>query len=95
VDNSGCCGSVRSIILEPLDTFILYSSLASGMSIEYRYPTIDDIKALNFILNQSNMEHPLHQDDTIEETMEFPVKHYHKDSLAEGPAFCCLDFLGF
>ena len=37
------------------------------MSIEYRHPTLEDIEVMTNIVNRSNRELHLHQDDTVEQ----------------------------
>ncbi len=49
-------------------------------NVEYRHPTIEDIEAITDVFNRNSREIPLHQDDTVEEIMEFTFKEDDYDS---------------
>ena len=49
-------------------------------NVEYRHPTIDDIEAITDVLNRNGREIPLHQDDTVEETLAFTFKEDDYDA---------------
>lgn len=42
--------------------------------VEYRHPTIDDVEAMTDVSNRNAREIPLHEDNTVEEMMEFTFK---------------------
>ena len=54
--------------------FIEPSFPGSMTNVEYRHPTIDDVKAITDVSNRNAREIPLHQDNTVEETLAFTFK---------------------
>lgn len=49
------------------------------MEIEYRHPALTDIEAITDVINKSSREHPLHQDETVEEVKKFTFEDEEYD----------------
>ncbi|MCK5397055.1 MAG: GNAT family N-acetyltransferase [Thermoplasmata archaeon] len=49
-------------------------------NVEYRHPTIEDVEAMTDVFNRNSREIPLHQDDTVEETLAFTFKEDDYDA---------------